>query len=255
MADRVLRVWRAGRLLWWCLCAGLAAPALQASEFSVPLSEPVPALDEVGPAALQVQNPDPDPVSQAGRHSLGPGLSPPSKQPVVHWPGDVDPAADTSVSPMGLRANTAALPGLVSGVASWYGPGFHGRPTASGELFSRDDMTAAHRTLPMGTLLHVTNANTGVGVVVRINDRGPFHSNRVIDLSQAAASALGIMAKGVGRVELRLPSDDEAVTFARRLAEVAREKVTPKAAPGRSGQAVVPRRSPPKPHRPNPSLR
>lgn len=106
-------------------------------------------------------------------------------------------------------------------------------------------MTAAHRTLPLGSLLHVTNPDTGVGVVVRINDRGPFHGNRVIDLSQAAASALGIVAKGVGRVDLRLPSDDEAAEFASRLAEAARETVTPKAAQRRSGQTVVPRRSPP----------
>lgn len=109
-------------------------------------------------------------------------------------------------------------------------------------------MTAAHRTLPLGSLLHVTNPETGVGVVVRINDRGPFHGNRVIDLSQAAASALGIVAKGVGRVDLRLPSDDEAAEFASRLAEAAREMVTPKAAQRRSGQTVVPRRSPPPRH-------
>lgn len=119
-------------------------------------------------------------------------------------------------------------------------------------MFSRHEMTAAHRTLPLGSLLHVTNPETGVGVVVRINDRGPFHGNRVIDLSQAAASALGIVAKGVGRVDLRLPSDDEAAEFASRLAEAARETVTPRAAAQRrSGQTVVPRRSPP-PRQPQP---
>ena len=141
----------------------------------------------------------------------------------MHWPGDFDPPANSSPNPIGLRASPDALPGPATGLASWYGPGFHGRRTASGELFSRHEMTAAHRTLPLGSLLHVTNPETGVGVVVRINDRGPFHGNRVIDLSQAAASALGIVAKGVGRVDLRLPSDDEAAEFASRLADAARQ--------------------------------
>jgi rare lipoprotein A len=86
------------------------------------------------------------------------------------------------------------------GKASWYGPGFHGRRTASGEIFNRRAMTAAHRTLPFGTLVRVVNPRTGRSAVVRINDRGPYARGRIIDLSQASAEALGI--SGVAPVEL-----------------------------------------------------
>ena len=87
-----------------------------------------------------------------------------------------------------------------SGGASWYGPGFHGRRTANGERFNTHALTAAHRSLPFGSRVQVTNERTGRSVVVRINDRGPFVGGRVIDLSQAAARSLGI--SGVGRVKL-----------------------------------------------------
>ena len=88
------------------------------------------------------------------------------------------------------------------GVASWYGPGFAGRRTASGERFNPSEYTAAHRTLPFGSKVRVTMG--GRSVVVRINDRGPFHGGRVIDLSQAAAEDLGLRRAGSGRVELAL---------------------------------------------------
>jgi rare lipoprotein A len=87
-----------------------------------------------------------------------------------------------------------------SGGASWYGPGFHGRRTASGERFNSRALTAAHRSLPFGSRVRVTNERTGRSVVVRINDRGPFVGGRVIDLSKAAAQAVGI--SGVGKVKL-----------------------------------------------------
>ena len=89
---------------------------------------------------------------------------------------------------------------LQKGVASWYGPGFHGKKTANGERFNTNDLTAAHKTLPFGTQLRVTNERTGKSVVVRINDRGPYAHGRVIDLSKAAAEAVGI--EGVGQVTL-----------------------------------------------------
>ena len=91
---------------------------------------------------------------------------------------------------------------LSGGVASWYGPGFAGRRTASGEKFNPGDYTAAHRTLPFGSRVRVTH--NGRSVVVRINDRGPFHGGRIIDLSQAAAEEIGIRREGSGRVELAL---------------------------------------------------
>jgi len=88
------------------------------------------------------------------------------------------------------------------GVASWYGPGLAGRPTASGEAFNPTELTAAHRTLPFGSLVRVSRGDQSV--VVRINDRGPFHGNRVIDLSTAAAEKIGLRRAGAGRVELAL---------------------------------------------------
>ena len=78
------------------------------------------------------------------------------------------------------------------GAASWYGPGFHGRKTASGERFNTHALTAAHRSLPFGARVKVTNERTGRAVVVRINDRGPYAHGRIIDLSQASARAIGI---------------------------------------------------------------
>jgi rare lipoprotein A len=94
----------------------------------------------------------------------------------------------------------AAGKGIQRGAASWYGPGFHGRKTANGERFNQHAMTAAHRTLPFGTKVRVVNERTGRSVVVRINDRGPFHGARIIDLAQAPARALGIA--GVSYVSL-----------------------------------------------------
>ena len=79
-----------------------------------------------------------------------------------------------------------------SGMATWYGPGFHGRKTASGERFNANAMTAAHRTLPFGTRVKVIDRRSGREVVVRINDRGPFRRGAVIDLSRASAAALGV---------------------------------------------------------------
>jgi peptidoglycan lytic transglycosylase len=87
-----------------------------------------------------------------------------------------------------------------SGVASWYGPGFQGRKTASGERFNTGSYTAAHRSLPFGTRVKVTNVRNGKSVVVRINDRGPFAGGRIIDLSKAAKSAIGM--GGTARVKL-----------------------------------------------------
>jgi rare lipoprotein A len=86
------------------------------------------------------------------------------------------------------------------GLASWYGPGFHGKRTASGEVYNQGDLTAAHRTLPLGTRVKVTSLTNGRTVEVRINDRGPFVGNRVIDLSEAAARRLQMIGPGTMRV-------------------------------------------------------
>ncbi len=89
------------------------------------------------------------------------------------------------------------------GVASWYGEEFRGRRTASGELYDPYGMTAAHRTLPLPCYVEVTNLENGRTVVVRVNDRGPFHEDRIIDLSYAAAHRLGMLSKGTARVRVR----------------------------------------------------
>ena len=89
------------------------------------------------------------------------------------------------------------------GIASWYGTKFHGRPTSSREPYDLYAMTAAHRTLPLPCYVQVRNLENGRSVVVKVNDRGPFHPNRIIDLSYAAAGKLGILGKGTGLVEVR----------------------------------------------------
>ena len=93
---------------------------------------------------------------------------------------------------------------VVQGAASWYGPGFYGRTTANGERFSKGTLTAAHRTLPFGTKVRVTNLSNGRSVVVRINDRGPFKHHRVIDLAHGAASQLQMMQAGEVPVKLEI---------------------------------------------------
>lgn len=99
---------------------------------------------------------------------------------------------------------TGVIRSRLTGMASWYGPGFHGQRSANGEIFNQNALTAAHRTLPFGTRVRVTNLNTGQQVIVRINDRGPFSHGRIIDLSTAAASSIGIRSAGVGRVALEV---------------------------------------------------
>jgi rare lipoprotein A len=89
------------------------------------------------------------------------------------------------------------------GLASWYGTKFHGQRTSSGEPYDLYGMTAAHKTLPLPTYVEVTNLENGRSVIVKVNDRGPFHSSRIIDLSYAAAYKLGMLGKGTARVDVR----------------------------------------------------
>ena len=132
--------------------------------------------------------------------------TPPRKRrPVALWL-----AASALLVSMGLAASSprvvAALrpaEGMASGGrASWYGADFQGSPTASGELFDMYGLTAAHRTLPLGSRARVTNLDNGRSVVVRINDRGPFYDGRVVDLSYEAAREIGMVPAGTARVEV-----------------------------------------------------
>lgn len=90
-----------------------------------------------------------------------------------------------------------------TGVASWYGDAFHGRPTATGEIYDMNGLSAAHTTLPLPSLAEVTNLETGQSIIVRVNDRGPFIDDRIIDLSRGAADVLGVRNQGLAQVRVR----------------------------------------------------
>jgi len=107
-----------------------------------------------------------------------------------------------------------------TGIASWYGPNFHGKPTANGETFDMYELTAAHRTLQMPSLVRVTNLENGRSLVVRVNDRGPFSRGRIIDLSKRAAELLGFKNKGTAKVHLELLStESKAIASAAKRGE------------------------------------
>jgi rare lipoprotein A len=97
---------------------------------------------------------------------------------------------------------------IQKGEASWYGPGFHGKKTANGETFNKNKFTAAHRTLPFNTLVKVINTENGKSVLVRINDRGPYAKDRILDLSEAAAEKIGLKKTGTAFVSLVLVKGD-----------------------------------------------
>jgi len=108
---------------------------------------------------------------------------------------------------------------LKQGIASWYGPRFHGRKTASGEIYDMYAMTAAHKTLPLSSYARVTNLKNQRSVIVRINDRGPFYGNRVLDLSYAAAKKLDIEQAGSGKVEIKAIAPEQALAQLQKTAK------------------------------------
>jgi rare lipoprotein A len=114
---------------------------------------------------------------------------------------------------------------IKKGVASWYGPGFHGKKTANGEIFDMYEMTAAHKTLPIPSYAQVTNLENNKTIVVRINDRGPFVGNRLMDLSYAAAKKLGIQSEGTGQVKVEAISPMQALPQIQKTAESQNKKV------------------------------
>ena len=130
------------------------------------------------------------------------------------------PAVASAKPPAGLPQSTSGFddisgkPVLIQfGAASWYGPPYHNRAAADGTMFDQNAMTAAHRTLPMGSTVRVTNVATNQSVLVRINDRGPFVPGRVLDLSLAAAKAIGVWRPGVAQVKIEAfahPNNDPA---------------------------------------------
>jgi rare lipoprotein A len=121
--------------------------------------------------------------------------------------------ADDHASSPGVADITAAIGrGIVTvqeGVVSWYGAQFHNRKTASGERFDVAALTMAHPSLPFGTVARVTNLRNGRSVVVRVNDRGPFVGKRIADLSEAAATEIGMLRKGLAKVRIEVLGDEE----------------------------------------------
>ena len=93
---------------------------------------------------------------------------------------------------------------VITGVSSWYGPNFHGKLTANGEVFDQYGVTAAHKTLPLGTVVRVTNIDNGKSIILRINDRGPYVGNRILDCSYGAATKLGFKDLGTANVKIKI---------------------------------------------------
>jgi rare lipoprotein A len=153
------------------------------------------------------ENTVPESVSPQTQEAIPPTVKPQSQ------PNQVQPApansrptnpASAKPKPKTTQAVKTVSRARKQGMASWYGPGFHGRRTASGETFNAGALTAAHRYLPFGTRVRVTNVRNGRSVVVRINDRGPFSGGRVIDLSKGAARMIGVFQSGVAPVLLEV---------------------------------------------------
>lgn len=176
--------------------------------------------------------------------------------PPDRTPADLGEAPDATprVEPLNPRANrpytalgrsytplTADVPFRQRGIASWYGKQFHGNRTASGEIYDMYAMTAAHPTLPIPSYVRVSNPRSGKSVIVRVNDRGPFKDNRIIDLSYGAATRLGIAGTGTGEVELeRLTSAQIASGEWRRGATQVAREAAPTGAPDPSSLPAAP---------------
>ena len=216
--------------------AALAAALLLAGCGGLPNKAIAPMPAPAGPRASHPKV-DPDlpalPPAGSGRGGYylddGPGDNPP--------PGLRDvPDAVVKAEPLSKYANRPYVvfgktytpllndsPFSQRGVASWYGKKFHGQRTSSGELYDMYKMTAAHPTLPIPSYARITSLASGKQVVVRINDRGPFHASRIIDVSYTAALKLGLLGKGSHEVELErlLPGDAERIATARRNAPLA----------------------------------
>src|SRR5262245_53708801 len=149
--------------------------------------------------------------TESQTHKL-PNDRPPTPASPVEVPSiaKIPSPPQTEQAPPVPKVPQPAQPTLVAtGLASWYGPKFHGRRTASGEVFNQDKFTAAHPTLPWGTKVKVTNLANGKSVDVRINDRGPFGKGRIIDVSRAAARSLGMVGQGIANVQIEWLSDSE----------------------------------------------
>jgi rare lipoprotein A len=180
----------AGALALAVSAAGLAGCAMD------PIPQPVPAMQLIAPSALPVPQdivvPTPVPVSPQ---------SAPAEPPVTRR-GAVKTGKPYQVA--GNWYYPQPGPGYdEQGTASWYGPNFHGKSTANGEIYNMNHLSAAHPTLPLPSYVQVTNTSNGRSVVVRVNDRGPYKHGRILDLSKRAADLLGVMQFGTAPVRVR----------------------------------------------------
>lgn len=203
MAGRIFAFWRG--FSHWLAAATLAllSGCTTLPEPQAPTAPALVAAPPAEPAAPVAVRPEP-----SGRSRLTDFLA-----RRLHWPVEAPAVApelptppevpDTIVDEKYQLTGEAARE-LERGHASWYGGQFHGRRTASGENYDKYALTAAHKTLPFGTIVRVRSLKLGREVDVRINDRGPFSPGRVIDVSQAAAEALGLMGAGVAEVSLNV---------------------------------------------------
>jgi rare lipoprotein A len=160
------------------------------------------------PAGAPDEGPTPSGATRAGSAPSGPGTAEAAEPPAVMRS---DAGRTYEVFGETYRVLDSADGFRQRGLASWYGEGFHGRPTATGETFDMHRLSAAHRTLPLHTWVEVTNLDNGRRLVMRINDRGPFArtDERVIDLSYAAARELGVVGPGTAPVEVRALDETE----------------------------------------------
>jgi rare lipoprotein A len=154
--------------------------------------------DAISPSESQVGTPSSD---KPQTHTLPREIPPGATAPSFPKTEDAAPIAKIPVPSQPTMIET--------GLASWYGSRHHGKRTASGEVFNQNKFTAAHRTLPWGSLVKVTNLANGKTVEVRINDRGPFSKGRIIDLSRAAARSLGMVEQGITTVRIEWLPDPE----------------------------------------------
>ena len=192
----------AGALLALTAGATWGADVAPAATFQAPVSAAVPAFTSGRPVSLEPA--PPTPTAGADQAADAPDGIPWSTDP-----SDVDAGtSQTAVRPAPAEGPDTGPPPLEEGEASWYGRRFHGRRTASGERFDMAALTAAHPWLPFGTRVRIRHVETGAEVEVRINDRGPFRGARIIDLSRAAARALGLAEAGAGRVRIWPVGDD-----------------------------------------------
>ena len=159
-------------------------------------SSPSPVQDVDSSEAAAPNNPVT--ASAPSRPEIEATLSPAEIKPAV------EAAPPAAVLPKPKLKLLPEVVKVITGEASWYGPGFYGNRTANGEVFRPGTMTAAHRHLPFGTKVRVTNLWNGRSAVIRINDRGPFIGHRVIDLAHGAASHLGLTASGIAQVRLEV---------------------------------------------------